>query len=712
MQTVPDAGEVNGRDFRSKTALTALLPIYMMEEKSTADTTDLARAFIVGYAGVAATIINEWTRLLSATRTTDFQSDIQPGGSVKSQWARRLVRQNLSLEINELRRRGTSIPLPGMQNAPLIASPHTLPPDPACQRGSIGGGGGVRRESSSQGKVGMTLGKGMMELGLPPRKVCIVGAGIAGLYIAMILDDLKIPNLEYDILEGSDRVGGRIYTYHFSEARHDYYDIGAMRYPDIPTMRRVFDLFRRTKMPLIKYCFQGGDECPKFFNDRHNVAGRRDPYCVGVSSGGTVADDVVDDVEEVLDEAFGPYKRALADDFESGFEKLMAVDDFSTREYLRRGGSDGTGRHHDFHSIQWMETQNTSTGLFDQAFSESVMDSFDFDNSVGEIEWRCIEGGTSKLIDAMQEGLRRKPEPAKRVQKMAINRSSKEDGNMSVHVAGEPEARTGYSTVFNTTTLGCLSRMDTSGLDLHPAQKDAIRSLHYDESAKVALQFSYPWWIVDCGIRNGGTSSTDLPLRTCIYPSYNLDDGEDQPAILLASYTWAQDAARFGSMITNTTERTRTPPPSEEELVELILQNLARLHASKMTYGKIKAAFTGVYHAWSWQSDPFSAGAFALYGPGQFSHLYPYLTRPAADSKFHIVGEAASAHHGWVVGSLNSAYAAVFKFLYRFRLWQHMALLVERWGEVDEIEDGEHGTMHLQVALGMLTRDQMASVRI
>jgi len=34
--------------------------------------------------------------------------------------------------------------------------------------------------------------------------------------------------------------------------------------------------------------------------------------------------------------------------------------------------------------------------------------------------------------------------------------------------------------------------------------------------------------------------------------------------------------------------------------------------------------------------------AYAFFGPGEFRSLYPHLVRPAADSRFHIVGEAAS----------------------------------------------------------------------
>lgn len=47
-----------------------------------------------------------------------------------------------------------------------------------------------------------------------PLKVGIIGAGAAGLYAALLLDTLGI---EYDILEASDRVGGRIYTHRFNE---------------------------------------------------------------------------------------------------------------------------------------------------------------------------------------------------------------------------------------------------------------------------------------------------------------------------------------------------------------------------------------------------------------------------------------------------------------------------------------------------------------
>jgi len=52
-------------------------------------------------------------------------------------------------------------------------------------------------------------------------KVGILGAGVGGLYTALILDSLDI---EYEILEASDRTGGRLFTYKFPNGKkYDYY---------------------------------------------------------------------------------------------------------------------------------------------------------------------------------------------------------------------------------------------------------------------------------------------------------------------------------------------------------------------------------------------------------------------------------------------------------------------------------------------------------
>jgi len=55
--------------------------------------------------------------------------------------------------------------------------------------------------------------------------------------------------VDYEILEANskERLGGRLYTYHFKNREghpeirnHDYFDVGAMRFPAIEMMKRFF----------------------------------------------------------------------------------------------------------------------------------------------------------------------------------------------------------------------------------------------------------------------------------------------------------------------------------------------------------------------------------------------------------------------------------------------------------------------------------------
>jgi hypothetical protein len=79
-----------------------------------------------------------------------------------------------------------------------------------------------------------------------PGPVCIIGAGAAGLAAAIsIVDSTEAagtPFTNIDILEASGSAGGRVFSYPFTDgqnpATHNYYDVGAMRLPDITTQQR------------------------------------------------------------------------------------------------------------------------------------------------------------------------------------------------------------------------------------------------------------------------------------------------------------------------------------------------------------------------------------------------------------------------------------------------------------------------------------------
>lgn len=238
----------------------------------------------------------------------------------------------------------------------------------------------------------------------------IVGAGVAGLFAARVLDNINwelfrrawrgyqlrpedlpkdidefyrrssdpfktcpLPPLwfKYDVLEASapDRVGGRLFTYDFGGQRkdHDYYDVGAMRFPDNPVMTRTFDLFadlgmRKTDLEgnpnardgsLIPYYMKNADTAsthvePWCYNDitlwgtyngMATAAQNNDPF--KVATDGSIPSSILrHSPDKVMNAAIEPFRNALRRDVEKhppgreGWDLLMTYDMLSTRQYL------------------------------------------------------------------------------------------------------------------------------------------------------------------------------------------------------------------------------------------------------------------------------------------------------------------------------------------------------------------------------------------
>ncbi|KAI1823253.1 hypothetical protein F4861DRAFT_540125 [Xylaria intraflava] len=602
----------------------------------------------------------------------------------KAQWARLHTRDQLAKEVRILQSLSSSSSsssslfdppgkhLPGLPKAPLP----NIPGEAIWDRDHL--------PSRSQFRP--------TPFPVSAKKVCIVGAGITGLYIALILDTLALPNISFDFFEASDRVGGRCMTHNFSEAPHDYYDVGAMRFPRIEVMRRTFDLFNRTNTETIPYYLSKDTvNCPMLF---HNTRILKSNVTPDWTTNPFRVDGVTDTYAkrnpgEIMAEVLKEYVDALNDNPTEGFKKLMTVDQYSVREYLSQ-----KTQYNDYRGIEYLETFSGSTTSFNGSFSEKVFGAIDF----AADDWVCVKGGMKVLIKNTLELLRTKPQTKKKVTRIEARGDPAGRGDrLVIDVKGESSSRT-YDTVFCTTTLGCLQKMDLTEAELNWGQKCAIRALTYGAATKVAIKFSRPWWITDCGIIRAGLGSTDELIRTCVYPSYNLDDDPNAPAVLLCSYCWQQDALRLGSLVHPDS------PKGEDELKEVLLRGLARMH--DISYDLIAPLYM-THHAWNWYQDPNTMGAYANFGPADFRTLYPYLVRPSGRGLLHFAGEAMSANHGWIVGSLESAYRAVSAFFEHFNMTEAKQKLVDEFGPIpEEIETGEKGTEHLQNFLGSLDDDQ------
>lgn len=337
---------------------------------------------------------------------------------------------------------------------------------------------------------------------------------------------------------------------------------------------------------------------------------------------------------------------------------------------------------------------SSGTGLYDQSLTECVLEELDF--ATPKVEpgqpkvnyWWCIDGGAQKIATRMAEKIKQPVQFNSQV--VAIDaqvelRKKKAEERRSRAGQGkdqEPPEYTGmkvrinknrvikekeYFAVFNSTTLGALQRMDLKDAGLLWGTKQAIRALGYGASCKVAIKFETAWWQeAPFNVTQGGIAHTDLPIRVCVYPSYNIEEceGKDwdpkKPAVLLCSYTWGQDAQRIGSLISAET------PKNEEQLLSVLLHDLALLHAKQKEgwdYNKTLALLKDQYqdhHAYDWYRDENMSGAFAYFGPSQFSNMWQEIIKPNAYGQLYLIGEASSSHHAWVVGALDSVVRATY----------------------------------------------------
>lgn len=339
-----------------------------------------------------------------------------------------------------------------------------------------------------------------------PLKVGIIGAGAAGLYAAILLDSL---NIDYDIYESSERVGGRMYTYRFSEsddptdpAYYDYYvslsanpflflsrrtpiiltgtpsqDVGAMRFPPMEYMDRVIGSQSCALIPYINSKLEPGTtpvtQIPYYFKADNTF--RRFNGVLALNQDGVSAD-VFDvslnnvtfdaaDAGSVWRGLLDNMTEALTNDFTTGFNALMDLDSHSVRGWLLdQGFTNG--------QINWMETVNDATGHYDfYSMSQAVLEEWVFTSS-DITKWTAINGGMGKVTDGMYEIIKTKPQFKSRVTQISKN----DDGTLSLGINGGAPAAS-YAHVISTAPLGALQAIDLEDLDLDYFQRSAIREL-------------------------------------------------------------------------------------------------------------------------------------------------------------------------------------------------------------------------------------------
>jgi monoamine oxidase len=220
-------------------------------------------------------------------------------------------------------------------------------------------------------------------------------------------------------------------------------------------------------------------------------------------------------------------------------------------------------------------------------------------------------------------------------------------------------------------------------------KRRAIIELHYDSATKVLLEFSQRWWefseadwqrvsvvpvpaegasggggallgahpsadesAITPAMREhydrfrrlrpperpadhvfGGGSISDGPNRFMYYPSHRVEGSDG--GVVLASYSWADDATRWDSM-------------DDDQRYAYALRGLTSMHGER-----ILPFFTGRGQTQSWVRNPYAFGEAAVFYPGQLTQFH--LDIPTREGPLHFAGEHTSLKHAWIEGAIESA---------------------------------------------------------
>jgi monoamine oxidase len=457
-----------------------------------------------------------------------------------------------------------------------------------------------------------------MKSGLPQKvgerkKVIIIGAGMAGLAAAEML--LRAGH-DPVILEAQQRVGGRIYTLRAPFAPGLYGEAGAMRIPLSHQLTMAY--VERFKLNLTPFTMNNVQAYNYLNGQLFRIADcNTNPDSMGFEIGEHERGKTAGQLWEA---ALAPITSRLNSDGAAAWEEIIAeYDQYSVREFLELNRwSEG--------AIEMFGLLFNQEALMNSSFLELLRE------EIGEcyVNMVQIDGGMDKLPQAFLPVLQDRIRFGAKV--VAIDQTPEE---VIIHFrtpAGRGKIR-GEFAIFTVPTP-VMRHIEVLKPFSRPKQR-AIRQLHYDASAKVFIQCKRRFWEEDEGVYGGGTI-TDLAVRNIYYPEHGRETGR---GVLLASYTWSEDAQRWGSL-------------SPEQRIEQAIENVALIHPQILEEAEGGASKM-------WHDDEFACGAFALFDPGQQTLLYEHLISP--EGRIHFAGEHASLTHAWIQGAIESGLRAAWE---------------------------------------------------
>ncbi|MGG0773746.1 flavin monoamine oxidase family protein [Bacillus rugosus] len=451
-----------------------------------------------------------------------------------------------------------------------------------------------------------------------PKHIIVVGAGLAGLVSASLL---KNAGHRVTILEASGRAGGRVCTLRSPFSDGLYLNVGPMRIPNnhlltleyIKKFRLPTNVFiNRTPMDII---YTNGIKTRLHIFERNPQILR---YPVAPNEKGKSAEELLLSVLQPILNFINQNPARNWQIVENQYKNYSLSSFLST--FFSYGAIDMIGILLDMEAYMGM------------SLVEVLRESIFFSSPSHFYE---ITGGMDRLPYAFLPQL--KTNILYHQKMMGI---SQNENNVTIHCQHQQTAEhTTFTADLAIVTIPFSTLRFVKVEPYHSFsyyKRRAIRELNYMSATKIGIEFKSRFW--EKAGQRGGKSITDLPIRFSYYPSTGI--GANGHAVVLASYTWADEALMWDSL-------------SEGERIQYTLLNLSEIYGDIVRSEFVSGA------SFSWSQNPYSAGAFTAFEPGQELELYPYI--PVPEGRIHFAGEHVSLTHAWMQGAIESGIRAAYE---------------------------------------------------